>query len=118
MRSARESATTARRWKYTTKGKNIFEVLDMTVDEGLEFFAPLPKIARKLQTLHDVGLGYIKLGQPSTTAFRRRGAAGKAGDGAYPSRATGKTIYILDEPTTGLHTADVHKLVGGFATAG
>ena len=92
------------------KGKNIFEVLDMTVSEGVEFFANIPKIYNKLKTLEDVGLGYIKIGQSSTTlsggeAQRIKLAAELA------KRSTGKTIYILDEPTTGLHTADVRKLI-------
>ena len=92
------------------KGKNIFEVLDMTVSEGVEFFANIPKIYNKLKTLEEVGLGYIKIGQSSTTlsggeAQRIKLAAELA------KRSTGKTIYILDEPTTGLHTADVRKLI-------
>ena len=92
------------------KGKNIFEVLDMTVEEGLEFFAPLPKIARKLQTLYDVGLSYIKIGQPSTQLSGGEAQRVKLAT-ELSRRPTGKTIYILDEPTTGLHTADVHKLL-------
>ncbi len=92
------------------KGKNIFEVLDMTVEEGLEFFAPLPKIARKLQTLYDVGLSYIKIGQPSTQLSGGEAQRVKLAT-ELSKRPTGKTIYILDEPTTGLHTADVHKLL-------
>ena len=92
------------------KGKSIFDVLDMTVEEGLTFFDGLPKIKRKLQTLFDVGLGYIKIGQSSTTlsggeAQRVKLAAELA------KRGTGKTIYILDEPTTGLHTDDVARLL-------
>ncbi|MEG1993523.1 MAG: ATP-binding cassette domain-containing protein, partial [Oscillospiraceae bacterium] len=92
------------------KGKNIYDVLEMTVEEGLEFFGNLPKIKRKLQTLFDVGLGYIKIGQSGTTlsggeAQRVKLAAELA------KRDTGKTLYILDEPTTGLHTYDVHKLI-------
>ncbi len=92
------------------KGKNIFDVLDMTVEEGLSFFDGIPKIQRKLQTLFDVGLGYVKIGQSSTTlsggeAQRVKLAAELA------KRGTGKTIYILDEPTTGLHTADVAHLL-------
>ena len=92
------------------KGKNIFEVLDMTVEEGLEFFAPLPKIARKLKTLSDVGLSYIKIGQPSTQLSGGEAQRVKLAT-ELSKRPTGKTIYILDEPTTGLHTADVHKLL-------
>ena len=92
------------------KGKNIYEVLDMTVDEALLFFENVPKIARRLQTLQEVGLGYIKLGQSSTTLSG--GEAQRAKLAAELSkRGTGKTIYILDEPTTGLHIADVHRLV-------
>ena len=92
------------------KGKSIFDVLDMTVEEGLTFFDGLPKIKRKLQTLFDVGLGYVKIGQSSTTlsggeAQRVKLAAELA------KRGTGKTIYILDEPTTGLHTDDVARLL-------
>lgn len=92
------------------KGKSIYDVLEMTVEEGLEFFSSIPRIARKLQTLQDVGLGYIKIGQPATTLSggeaQRVKLAAELG-----KRATGKTIYILDEPTTGLHIADVHKLI-------
>ncbi|MBS5149405.1 MAG: excinuclease ABC subunit UvrA [Butyricicoccus pullicaecorum] len=92
------------------KGKNIYEVLDMTVEEALLFFENVPKIARRLQTLQEVGLGYIKLGQSSTTLSG--GEAQRAKLAAELSkRGTGKTIYILDEPTTGLHVADVHRLV-------
>lgn len=91
------------------KGKNIYEVLDMTVDEGVEFFINLPKIHRKLQTLQEVGLGYIKLGQSSTTLSGGEAQRVKLAT-ELSKRGTGKTIYILDEPTTGLHTADVHKL--------
>lgn len=92
------------------KGKNIFDVLDMTVEEAVEFFKNVPSIARKIQTLADVGLSYIKLGQPSTTLSG--GEAQRIKLAAELSRrSTGKTIYILDEPTTGLHFADVHKLV-------
>ena len=91
------------------KGKNIYEVLEMTVDEALEFFAPLPRVAAKLQTLKDVGLGYVKLGQPSTTLSG--GEAQRIKLSAELSRkATGRTIYVLDEPTTGLHVADVERL--------
>jgi excinuclease ABC subunit A len=91
------------------KGKNIYEVLDMTIDEAVEFFENLPKISRKLQTLQDVGLGYIKLGQSSTTLSGGEAQRVKLAT-ELSKRSTGKTIYILDEPTTGLHTADVHKL--------
>ena len=78
------------------KGKSIYDVLDMTVEDTLKFFENVPSITRKIQTLYDVGLGYVRLGQTSTE---------------FSKRSTGKTIYILDEPTTGLHFADVHKLI-------
>lgn len=91
------------------KGKTIYDVLNMTVEEALEFFAHVPSIRRKMETLNDVGLSYIRLGQPSTElsggeAQRIKLAA------ELSKRSTGKTVYILDEPTTGLHFADVHKL--------
>lgn len=92
------------------KGKNIFEVLEMTVDEGVEFFAQQPKILHKLKTLSDVGLGYVKIGQPATTLSGGEAQRVKLAT-ELMRRSTGKTIYILDEPTTGLHTADVHRLV-------
>jgi len=92
------------------KGKSINDVLEMTVEEGLEFFENLPKIRRKLQTLFDVGLGYIKIGQPSTTLSGGEAQRVKLAT-ELSRRSTGKTIYILDEPTTGLHIADVHKLI-------
>lgn len=92
------------------KGKNIHEVLKMTVDEGLEFFSSLPKLHRKLETLQDVGLGYIKLGQPSTTLSGGEAQRVKLAT-ELSKRSTGGTIYILDEPTTGLHTADVQMLI-------
>lgn len=92
------------------KGKNINEVLEMTVEEGCSFFENMPKIHRKLQTLFDVGLGYIKIGQPSTTLSGGEAQRVKLAT-ELSRRSTGKTIYILDEPTTGLHTADVHKLI-------
>lgn len=92
------------------KGKSIYDVLEMTVEEGLSFFSNVPRIARRLQTIQDVGLGYIKIGQPATTLSggeaQRVKLAAELG-----KRATGRTIYILDEPTTGLHIADVHKLI-------
>lgn len=92
------------------KGKNIYDVLNMTVEDALEFFSSLPMIAKKLQTLYDVGLGYIRLGQPSTTLSG--GEAQRVKLATELSRAsTGRTIYILDEPTTGLHTDDVSKLI-------
>ena len=92
------------------KGKNIHDVLDMTVDEGVEFFANLPKLRRKLETLASVGLGYLKIGQPSTTLSGGEAQRVKLAT-ELSKRSTGKTIYILDEPTTGLHTYDVHKLL-------
>ena len=92
------------------KGKNIYDVLEMTVEEGLEFFSSIPKIKRKLQTLYDVGLGYVKIGQPATTLSGGEAQRVKLST-EFSRRSTGKTVYILDEPTTGLHTADVHKLI-------
>ena len=92
------------------KGKSIFDVLDMTVEEGLSFFGNMPKLARKLQTLYDVGLGYIKIGQSSTTLSGGEAQRVKLAT-ELSKRGTGKTIYILDEPTTGLHTDDVAKLL-------
>ena len=92
------------------KGKTISDVLDMTVEEALEFFKNLPKIKNKIQTLYDVGLGYIKLGQPSTTLSGGEAQRVKLAT-ELSKKPTGKTLYILDEPTTGLHIADVHRLV-------
>lgn len=92
------------------KGKNIYDVLEMTVDEAIQFFETHTKIARKLQTLSDVGLGYVKLGQPATTLSGGEAQRVKLAT-ELAKRSTGKTIYILDEPTTGLHTADVSKLL-------
>ena len=92
------------------KGKNIFEVLDMTIEEGLDFFSAVPKISRRLQTLHDVGLGYLKIGQSSTTLSGGEAQRVKLAT-ELSKRSTGRTIYILDEPTTGLHTADVKQLI-------
>lgn len=92
------------------KGKSINEVLDMTVDEACEFFANVPRILKKIETLRDVGLGYIKLGQPSTTLSGGEAQRIKLAT-ELSRRGTGKTIYVLDEPTTGLHFADVHRLV-------
>ena len=91
------------------KGKSIHDVLEMTVEEGLEFFKNIPKIQRKLQTLYEVGLGYIKIGQPATTLSGGEAQRVKLAT-ELAKRSTGKTVYILDEPTTGLHIADVHKL--------
>ncbi|MCM1273033.1 MAG: excinuclease ABC subunit UvrA [Clostridium sp.] len=92
------------------KGKNIYDVLDMTVDEACEFFENVPSVLRKITTLKEVGLGYIKLGQPSTTLSGGEAQRIKLAT-ELSRRSTGKTIYVLDEPTTGLHFADVHKLV-------
>ena len=92
------------------KGKSIYDVLDMTVEEALTFFENVPSIHRKIQTLYDVGLSYIRLGQPSTTLSGGEAQRIKLAT-ELSKRSTGKTIYILDEPTTGLHFADVHKLI-------
>lgn len=92
------------------KGKSIYDVLEMTVEEALEFFGSIPKIKRKLQTLYDVGLGYVKLGQSATTLSGGEAQRVKLST-ELSKRSTGKTVYILDEPTTGLHSADVHKLI-------
>jgi len=92
------------------KGRSIAEVLDMNVEEALTFFENLPRLRRKLQTLFDVGLGYIRLGQPSTQLSGGEAQRVKLAT-ELSRRSTGSTLYILDEPTTGLHTADVHRLV-------
>ncbi len=92
------------------KGKNIYDVLEMTVEEALSFFSSIPRIARRLQTLMDVGLGYIKVGQPATTLSGGEAQRVKLA-AELSKRPTGRTIYILDEPTTGLHIADVHRLI-------
>lgn len=92
------------------KGKNISEVLDMTIEEATEFFANIPKIKNKIKTLNDVGLGYVKLGQSSTTLSGGEAQRVKLAT-ELSRRSTGKTVYILDEPTTGLHTHDVAKLI-------
>ena len=92
------------------KGKSIYDVLEMTVVEGMNFFENIPKIYNKLKTLYDVGLGYIKIGQPATTLSGGEAQRVKLST-ELSKRATGKTVYVLDEPTTGLHTADVHRLV-------
>ena len=91
------------------KGKSIYDVLNMTVEEALEFFDHVPSIKRKMQTLYDVGLSYIRLGQPSTELSGGEAQRIKLAT-ELSKRSTGKTVYILDEPTTGLHFADVHKL--------
>ena len=92
------------------KGKSISDVLDMTIEEATEFFANIPKIRNKIKTLNDVGLGYVKLGQSSTTLSGGEAQRVKLAT-VLSRRSTGKTVYILDEPTTGLHTHDVAKLV-------
>ena len=92
------------------KGKTISDVLDMTVEEGVEFFQNIPKISKKLGTLFDVGLGYVKVGQSSTELSGGEAQRVKLAS-ELSKRSTGKTIYILDEPTTGLHSADIHKLI-------
>ena len=92
------------------KGANIAEVLDMTVETALEFFKNIPRIQKKLQTLFDVGLGYVKVGQPSTTLSGGEAQRVKLAT-ELAKRSTGSTMYILDEPTTGLHVADVHRLI-------
>ena len=92
------------------KGKNIYDVLEMTIEEGVAFFENIPKIKRKLETLFEVGLGYVKLGQPATTLSGGEAQRVKLA-AELSKRSTGKTIYILDEPTTGLHSADVSRLL-------
>jgi excinuclease ABC subunit A len=94
----------------TYKGKNIYDVLEMTVEEAMEFFRNHPKILNKLQTLYDVGLGYIKLGQPATTLSGGEAQRIKLAK-ELSKKGTGKTVYILDEPTTGLHIHDIKKLI-------
>ena len=91
------------------KGKSIYDVLEMTVEEGMHFFESIPRIHRKLKTLFDVGLGYIKIGQSATTLSGGEAQRVKLAT-ELSKKPTGRTIYILDEPTTGLHTADVHRL--------
>ena len=92
------------------KGKTIADVLEMTVDEAVEFFKAIPRVHRKLQTLQDVGLGYIQLGQPATTLSGGEAQRVKLAT-EFSRRSNGKTLYILDEPTTGLHSADIQKLL-------
>lgn len=97
------------------KGKSIYDVLEMTIEEGMTFFENIPKIYKKLKTLYDVGLGYVKIGQPATTLSGGEAQRVKLST-ELSKAATGKTIYILDEPTTGLHTADVHRLINVLQT--
>lgn len=97
------------------RGKSIYDVLEMTVEEGMNFFSAIPKIYAKLKTLYDVGLGYVKIGQPATTLSGGEAQRVKLST-ELSKRATGKTIYVLDEPTTGLHTADVHRLINVLQT--
>ncbi len=97
------------------KGKSIYDVLEMTIEEGMVFFENIPKIYKKLKTLYDVGLGYVKIGQPATTLSGGEAQRVKLST-ELSKTATGKTIYILDEPTTGLHTADVHRLINVLQT--
>ena len=92
------------------KELNIADVLDLTVDEALEFFSAFPKMVKKLQTLHDVGLGYIRLGQPAPTLSGGEAQRVKLAK-ELSKRSTGRTLYVLDEPSVGLHAADVHKLI-------
>src|SRR5699024_10750792 len=94
----------------TFKGKNIADILDMRVEEALQFFSNIPRIKRKLQTVQDVGLGYIKLGQPATTLSGGEAQRVKLSS-ELRKRSNGKTFYILDEPTTGLHTDDIKRLL-------
>lgn len=97
------------------KGKSIYDVLEMTIEEGMNFFSAVPKIYNKLKTLYEVGLGYVKIGQPATTLSGGEAQRVKLST-ELSRRATGRTIYILDEPTTGLHTADVHRLIDVLQT--
>ena len=108
--NVKENVTTLKTLSVLYKGKNISDVLDMTVYEALNFFENIPAIKRKLQTIYDVGLGYIKLGQSSTTLSGGEAQRVKLAS-ELSKRGTGKTMYILDEPTTGLHFADVQKLL-------
>jgi excinuclease ABC subunit A len=96
------------------KGRSIAEILDMSIEEGLEFFAPLPAIARHLRTLVDVGLGYVRLGQPAPTLSGGEAQRVKLAS-ELQKRATGRTLYVLDEPTTGLHFEDIRKLLDVLA---
>ena len=107
---AKASATTGKRWKSATRARNIHEVLDMTVEDAREFFDAVPMLARKLQTLMDVGLSYIRLGQSATTLSGGEAQRVKLSR-ELSKRDTGKTLYILDEPTTGLHFQDIAQLL-------
>ncbi|GAG70115.1 unnamed protein product [marine sediment metagenome] len=98
------------------KGKNIADVLELTVEEAVSFFRNIPQIKRKLKTLHDVGLGYIRLGQPATTLSGGEAQRVKLSK-ELSKIGTGKTLYILDEPTTGLHFADIEKLLDGIPSS-
>ena len=109
-RSAKENGTTRETLEVKYKGKSIYDVLNMTVEEAMEFFRHIPSIYRKIETLNDVGLSYIRLGQPSTELSGGEAQRVKLAT-ELSRRSTGKTVYVLDEPTTGLHFADVHKLI-------
>ena len=109
VRCAGVSGTTGKTLEVKYKGKSIYDVLNMTVEEAVEFFAHVPSIRRKMETLNDVGLSYIRLGQPSTELSGGEAQRIKLAS-ELSKRSTGRTVYILDEPTTGLHFADVHKL--------
>ena len=108
--SAKANAITVKRWRLSTKARHIHEVLDMTIEEAREFFDAVPALARKLQTLMDVGLTYIRLGQSATTLSGGEAQRVKLAR-ELSKRGTGQTLYILDEPTTGLHFADIQQLL-------
>ena len=110
-RCATAHGTTERPLRFTSRGKTIAEVLDMPIEEGLEFFAAIPAIARHLQTLTDVGLGYVRLGQSAPTLSGGEAQRVKLA-AELQKRSTGRTVYVLDEPTTGLHFEDIRKLLG------
>ena len=110
VKSAMANDTTVKRLEVKYKGKNISDVLDMTVEDAVEFFENIPKISRKLQTIVDVGLGYIKLGQPATTLSGGEAQRVKLASELH-RRSQGKSFYILDEPTTGLHVDDISRLL-------
>ena len=117
MRGLQGHALQPRHARDQFKGKNIAEVLDMPIEEALEFFANQPPIARHMQTLVDVGLGYVRLGQPAPTLSGGEAQRVKLAS-ELAKRSTGHTIYLLDEPTTGLHFDDIRKLLDGAAAAG